>query len=109
MAKKAAKKSPAVDLANDDIGETKRLELFRLQLECRHVEQRANELFFQNLIKGTSHLGLGQEAIAAGFGGAMQSGDYTFCTYRGQNHTLVRGASMTGVLGELMGRAPRPE
>ena len=104
MAKKPAKKSPARDLANDDIGEEARMKLFRLQLECRHLEQRANDLFLQNLIKGTSHLGLGQEAIAAGFGGAMQSDDYTFCTYRGHNHTLVRGASMTGVLGELMGR-----
>jgi len=104
LAKKAAKKTPARDLANDDIGEAKRLELWRLQLECRHVEQRAHDLFFQNLIKGTSHLGLGQEAIASGFGGAMHADDYTFCTYRGHNHTLVRGASMTGILGELMGR-----
>ena len=104
MAKRPAKKTPAPDLANDDIGEATRIELWRLQLECRQVEHRANDLFFQNLIKGTSHLGLGQEAIAAGFAGAMHTDDYTFCTYRGHNHTLARGASMTGVLGELMGR-----
>ena len=104
MAKKPGNKSYQVDLANDDIGEEVRINLFRLQLECRHVEQRANDLFLQNLIKGTSHLGLGQEAIAAGFAGAMESDDYTFCTYRGHNHTLARGASMTGILGELMGR-----
>ncbi len=68
------------------------------------MEQRAYDLFMQNLVKGTSHLGLGQEAIAAGFGLAMRADDYTFCTYRGHNHTLVRGVSMTGILGELMGR-----
>ena len=68
------------------------------------MEQRAYDLFMQNLIKGTSHLALGQEAVAAGFGVAMRDDDYTFCTYRGHNHTLVRGASMTGILGELMGR-----
>ena len=34
----------------------------------------------------------------------MRPDDYTFCTYRGHAHTLVRGASMEGVLGELMGR-----
>jgi pyruvate dehydrogenase E1 component alpha subunit len=34
----------------------------------------------------------------------MRADDYTFCTYRGHNHTLVRGVSMTGILGELMGR-----
>lgn len=81
-----------------------RLKLYRTMLECRLMEQRAYDLFMQNLVKGTSHLGLGQEAVAAGFGVAMRSDDYTFCTYRGHNHTLVRGASMTAILGELMGR-----
>ena len=81
-----------------------RLELYRNMQACRMMEQRAYDLFMQNLIKGTSHLALGQEAIAAGFGVAMRPDDYTFCTYRGHNHTLVRGASMTAVLGELMGR-----
>jgi pyruvate dehydrogenase E1 component alpha subunit len=81
-----------------------RLVLYRLLLELRYCEKRANDLFLQNLIKGTSHLALGQEAVAAGFGHAMEPDDYTFCTYRGHHHTLARGASMTGVLGELMGR-----
>lgn len=81
-----------------------RLQLYRLMLECRGLQQRAFDLFMQNLVKGTTHLGTGQEAIAAGFGAAMRSDDYTFCTYRGHNHTLVRGVSMTSILGELMGR-----
>ena len=87
-----------------DIGRETRLELYRLQLELRYCEKRAYDLFLQNLIKGTSHLSLGQEAIAAAFGVAMKPTDWTFCTYRGHAHTLARGASMTGVLGELMGR-----
>jgi pyruvate dehydrogenase E1 component alpha subunit len=86
------------------IGGETRLALYRMQLELRYCEKRAYDLFLQNLIKGTSHLSLGQEAVAAGFGVAMRSDDYTFCTYRGHAHTLARGASMTGVLGELMGR-----
>lgn len=87
---------------NDDIGLDKRLELYRLQVEIRDCEKRAYDLFLQNLIKGTSHLSLGQEAIAAGFAAAMTKGDKTFCTYRGHAHTLARGAPMEGVLGELM-------
>ena len=81
-----------------------RLQLYRLMQSCRMLEQRAYDLFMQNLVKGTSHLALGQEAVAAGFGAAMRDDDYTFCTYRGHNHTLVRGVSMTAILGELMGR-----
>jgi pyruvate dehydrogenase E1 component alpha subunit len=90
--------------AADDIGRETRLALYRMQLELRYCEKRAYDLFLQNLIKGTSHLSLGQEAVAAGFGVAMRPDDWTFCTYRGHAHTLARGASMAGVLGELMGR-----
>ena len=89
---------------NDDIGEEIRLKMWKFQLEIRHLEVRAHDLFFQNLIKGTSHLATGQEAIASACAAVMRSDDYTFCTYRGHAHTLVRGASMEGVLGELMGR-----
>ena len=64
---------------NDDIGPETRLELYRLQVEIRDCEKRAHDLFLQNLIKGTSHLSLGQEAIAAGFGVAMKKGDKSFC------------------------------
>src|SRR3989442_420242 len=88
----------------NDIDRSTRVALFRSQLEIRLLEKRAYDLFVQNLVKGTSHLALGQEAVAAGFGVAMRPDDYTFCTYRGHHHTLARGAPMVGVLGELMGR-----
>jgi len=89
---------------NDDIGEQKRLDMYRTQVVIREAEQRAFDLFLQNLVKGTSHLSLGQEAVAAGFAGAMQPGDLSFCTYRGHAHTLARGVSVEKVLGELMQR-----
>ncbi len=95
---------PAGSGLNDDIGEEKRLELYRTQVTIREAEQRAYDLFLQNLVKGTSHLSLGQEAVAAGFGGAMRKGDLSFCTYRGHAHTLARGVSVEKVLGELMQR-----
>src|SRR5947209_15928062 len=70
----------------------------------RYFEKRAYDLFLQNLVKGTSHLSLGMEAVAAGFGVAMRPDDYTFCTYRGHAHTLARGVPMTPVMAELLGR-----
>ena len=73
--------------------------------ECRLLETRAQELFFEGLVRGTTHLGVGQEAVAAGFAGAMRADDYTFCTYRGHNHTLARGVPMAPILAELFGRA----
>src|SRR3712207_3384990 len=89
---------------NDDIGEATRLDMFKSQFRIRQAEQRAFDLFLQNLVKGTSHLSLGQEAVAAGFATAMKPGDLSFCTYRGHAHTLARGVPVELVLGELMGR-----
>src|SRR5215469_9342041 len=89
---------------NDDIGEQLRLRMYRMQFELREAEQRAFDLFLQNLVKGTSHLSLGQEAVATGFAAAMKPGDLSFCTYRGHAHTLARGVPVEKVLGELMQR-----
>jgi TPP-dependent pyruvate/acetoin dehydrogenase alpha subunit len=81
-----------------------RLRMYRIMVECRRFEQRAQELFFEGLVRGTTHLGIGQEAIAAGFAAAMRDDDYTFCTYRGHNHTLARGVPMAPIYAELFGR-----
>src|SRR6185436_13071016 len=97
-------KAAAKTAVNDDIGEETRLELYRSQVNIREAEQRAYDLFLQNLVKGTSHLSLGQEAVAAGFATAMKKGDLSFCTYRGHAHTLARGVPVEKVLGELMQR-----
>ena len=97
-------KAAAQTAVNDDIGEETRLELYRSQVNIREAEQRAYDLFLQNLVKGTSHLSLGQEAVAAGFATAMKKGDLSFCTYRGHAHTLARGVPVEKVLGELMQR-----
>jgi len=104
----ATKPKTALATADDgsliDINEELKLRMFRMQVELRESEQRAYDLFLQNLVKGTSHLSLGQEAVATGFAAAMEPGDLTFCTYRGHAHTLARGVPMERVLGELMGR-----
>src|SRR3978361_500449 len=97
-------KAAVTTAAHHDIGEATRLELYRSQVNLREAEQRAYDLFLQNLVKGTSHLSLGQEAIAAGFACAMKKGDLGFCTYRVRAHTRARGVPVEQVLGELMQR-----
>ena len=73
--------------------------------EGRQFETRAHDLFLEGLVKGTSHLGIGQEAVAAGFAAALKPEDMVFCTYRGHVHTLLRGAPMAALMAELLGRA----
>jgi acetoin:2,6-dichlorophenolindophenol oxidoreductase subunit alpha len=82
-----------------------RLRIYRTMVECRRFETRAQELFFEGLVRGTTHLGIGQEAVAAGFAAAMRDDDYTFATYRGHNHALARGVPMAPIFAELFGRS----
>jgi acetoin:2,6-dichlorophenolindophenol oxidoreductase subunit alpha len=79
--------------------------MYRTMVACRQFETRAQELFFEGLVRGTTHLGVGQEAVAAGFAAAMRDDDYSFATYRGHNHALARGAPMGPLFAELFGRA----
>jgi pyruvate dehydrogenase E1 component alpha subunit len=81
-----------------------RVAMYRSQFALRQFEKRAYDLFLENYVKGTSHLSIGQEAIAAGVAAAMRPTDWTFATYRGHAHTLARGVPMTPVFAELMGR-----
>ena len=78
--------------------------MYRSQYALRQFEKRAYDLFLEGLVKGTSHLSIGLEAIAAGVAAAMRPDDWTFATYRGHAHTLARGVPMTPVFAELMGR-----
>lgn len=93
------------DVVRATTSEATRLEMYRMMVEARLFERRVHDLFLQGLVKGTSHLALGQEAIAAGFAAALRPEDLVYCTYRGHVHTLLRGASMTALMAELLGRA----
>jgi acetoin:2,6-dichlorophenolindophenol oxidoreductase subunit alpha len=89
----------------DTIARATKVEMYRQLVRLRRFEERAYRLFMDGLVKGTSHLSVGMEAIAAGVAAAMREDDYTFCTYRGHAHTLARGTPMDGVMAELLGRA----
>ena len=92
-------------LAEADIDSETRIGMYRKLHELRQFEKRAHDLFLQNLVKGTSHLSLGMEAIATGVGQAMRPDDYTFATYRGHAHSLARGMEMGPAMAELLGRS----
>jgi acetoin:2,6-dichlorophenolindophenol oxidoreductase subunit alpha len=91
-------------LAQADIGMETRLDMYRKLHELRQFGKRAHDLFLQNLVKGTTHLSLGMEAVATGFGAAMKADDYTFATYRGHAHSLARGMELGPAMAELLGR-----
>jgi acetoin:2,6-dichlorophenolindophenol oxidoreductase subunit alpha len=71
----------------------------------RNTEKAAHDLFLAGLVKGTTHLAAGHEAVAVGASAALRADDYVFATYRGHHHAMARGASPEGCLAELMSRS----
>jgi acetoin:2,6-dichlorophenolindophenol oxidoreductase subunit alpha len=71
----------------------------------RRTEKAAQDLFLAGLVKGTTHLAAGHEAVAVGASAALRPDDYVFATYRGHHHAIARGASPEACLAELMSRA----
>jgi acetoin:2,6-dichlorophenolindophenol oxidoreductase subunit alpha len=81
------------------------LRLYEQMAVIRCTEQAAHDLFLAGLVKGTTHLAAGHEAVAVGASAALRPGDFVFATYRGHHHAIARGAAPAECLAELMSRA----
>src|ERR1022692_756045 len=87
------------------IGAEELLSWYEQMAVIRRTEKAAHDLFLAGLVKGTTHLAAGHEAVAVGASAALAPDDYVFATYRGHHHAMARGASPEECLAELMSRA----
>jgi acetoin:2,6-dichlorophenolindophenol oxidoreductase subunit alpha len=81
------------------------LEWYEQMALIRATEKAAYDLFMSGLVKGTTHLAAGHEAVAVGASAALRDDDYVFATYRGHHHAIARGATPAECLAELMSKA----
>lgn len=79
-------------------------ELFETMALIRAFETRVAELYRDGEIPGFVHTSLGQEAVAAGVGLALNEDDYVATTHRGHGHCLARGMDVDGMMAELFAR-----
>jgi TPP-dependent pyruvate/acetoin dehydrogenase alpha subunit len=87
------------------VGAAELLSLYEQMVIIRGTEKAAHDLFLQGLVKGTTHLAAGHEAVAVGASAALRPDDYVFATYRGHHHAMARGATAVECLAELMSKA----
>ncbi|MFH1775177.1 MAG: thiamine pyrophosphate-dependent dehydrogenase E1 component subunit alpha [Chloroflexota bacterium] len=83
----------------------KLVDLLTVMVRARVFDEKAMELFTQGLIPGFIHVGLGQEAIAAGVCLNLRHEDSIFITHRGHAQCIAKGISTKRMMAELMGRA----
>lgn len=74
-------------------------------LHIRYFEDAVKKLFSLDLVRGSTHLCQGQEAVEVGVCAVLEDGDTMTCTYRGHGAVLAMGAPIDRCFGEILGKA----
>ena len=77
--------------------------LYRQMLRCRRFEESVKDLWEKGKISGEMHLGIGEEAIAAGVVDHLREGDAMALDHRGTSPLVVRGVDLVSLLREFLG------
>jgi len=73
-------------------------------VEIRSFEEKIEEFFMNNMIGGTVHLYIGEEAVAVGACAALEKQDYIISTHRGHGHCIAKGGDSRKMMAEILGR-----
>ena len=71
----------------------------------RVFEERVAQLKRTLQVHGLIHLSIGGEGVAAGVCGQLRDDDVVYSGHRAHGHAIAKGASLEGVMAELMGRS----
>jgi len=77
------------------------LERFRVMARMRHFEEACLEGAVSREIHGELHLGIGQEAIAAGMRGSLRADDALVSTHRNHLHAIAKDVPLEPMLAEI--------
>lgn len=84
--------------------EKKYLEMYKKMWLIRLFEENASDLFMKDMIRGSTHAYIGEEAIAVGVCSALRKKDYITSTHRGHGHCIAKGGDLNLMMAELFGR-----
>jgi TPP-dependent pyruvate/acetoin dehydrogenase alpha subunit len=86
----------------------KKLWMYKKMCEIRADTMTLNlevdRLFKADLIWGTCHLSVGQEASAVGAIAALDEKDMITSTHRGHGHCIAKGGKLPQMFAELLGK-----
>ncbi len=80
------------------------LKMYRNMNLGRRFEEHVQWLFSKGLVHGTTHLGIGEEATAAGSIAALKPRDYVFGTHRGHSQAIAKGIEVRLMMAEILAR-----
>ena len=79
--------------------------IYLTMVRIRAFESKALKLFEENKLRGSVHLYIGEEAVAATVCSRLTDDDYITSTHRGHGHCIAKGADLNKSMAELMGKA----
>lgn len=79
-------------------------QMYEDQVKTRRLEMAADRLYKEKKIRGFCHLSTGQEAVAVGIEHAIEKTDAIITAYRCHGFAMMRGGSVSSIIGELLGR-----
>jgi TPP-dependent pyruvate/acetoin dehydrogenase alpha subunit len=97
--------NPAASRLAADVPLEQQLDWLRRMHEIRFFEEECHRLFAQGMVRGSTHLCSGQEAVSVGTCSALRVTDTMACTYRGHGAVLAKGAPLDRSFGEILGKA----
>jgi pyruvate dehydrogenase E1 component alpha subunit len=100
MDKVAEKKKSAEKFSKDQY-----LKWYELMLLMRRFEERTQQAYIQQKIRGFCHLYIGQEAVAAGAVSATRPDDNMITAYRDHVHPIAKGTDPKFIMAELFAKA----
>ena len=72
--------------------------------EIRYFEEKAEDLYIRGLVHGTMHLSIGMEAGSVGSIATLRPDDLIIHHHRGHGHTIAKGADLTLMMAEFLGK-----
>jgi pyruvate dehydrogenase E1 component alpha subunit len=88
----------------DELTKNLRIEMLRKMMLIRAFEEQAEKLYMKNLVHGTMHLSVGEEAVAVGAIFALDKIDYITSTHRGHGHMIAKGGDIRLMFAEFLGK-----
>lgn len=87
-----------------NLAKNEKLKIYRTMKTIRHFEETVEKLIKQDLIFGSVHFYIGQEAIAAGVCSCLKKQDYILTSHRCHGQCIAKGMDLKKMMAELMGK-----
>ncbi len=102
MSGKSADKGGTV--TRPELTKAKLEDMYLKMQQVRGFEEKVSYFFSRAMIHGTTHLYIGEEAVAIGAIANLDDDDYITSTHRGHGHTIAKGIDLNRMMAELLGK-----